>query len=191
MQTIVGDISQHWEATRFRPVPPWVSVAPEWREQNSGSDDNLAALLIRLPCVTSPDIGLDARLCLLWTAVQSISKASPARLDQGAMLARLTPYLHFYQTLETNGLLERVGEKALLDGTEVQQVLKIKPDKILQTVLRRVEGWQFDQHIATGEREEKKEACKQWLLDEWTKGNIVPEHERGGEAKPKKEAKGI
>ena len=123
--------------------------------------------------------------------MQSISKASPASLDQGAMLDRLAPYLHFYDTLEANGLLERVGEKRLLDGTEVQQVLKIKPDKNLETILRRAEGWQFDQHIATGEREEKKEACKRWLLDEWTKGNIVPEHERGGEAKPKKKAKGI
>lgn len=129
----------------------------------------IAALLIRMLCITNADLGLNVEVCLLWTYIlQSVqNKQSP-----DSQLVKI--YSDFYSTLQKEGLLDRIHEKVLLDGKEVLKLLNIKPGKDVQIILKRIEAWQFDRDIPEGKREEAKEECKKWLVQECSKGTILP-----------------
>ncbi|UZJ55281.1 hypothetical protein CBS101457_004601 [Exobasidium rhododendri] len=173
-----------------KPVPEvFVATSPLYRgkyipclETFPLSPQATMALLVRLPCITSPEFGLSIELCLLWTAVQD---ACPGPEPSDV----LGIYNDFYSLLLSTGLLKRMEEKPIVDGREVQSVLQVTPDKNYATILKRVEAWQFDQDITDANREGKRRACKEWLLREWTDGNIIPLKNRQAASTTKKEKK--
>lgn len=147
----------------------------EQRSFHSDTFENSTALLIRKPCITNMDLGLSVELCLLWTYIQDSITSDLNKIGKGQYTQRPAKiYSDFYSMLQKNGLLDRVHEKILLDGKEVLKLLNIKPSKDVQIILKRVEAWQFDRNIPDGKREEIKEECKEWLIQEWSKGNILP-----------------
>lgn len=147
------------------------------------------ALVMRLKCITHADYGLSPELCLLWTAIVDCARQASTSMN------KFQAYCQILAELKRSGLLQRLHEKILLDGREVQEVLHIKPGKIMQIILKRVEAWQFDRDISDTGRDQAKEECKQWLREEWESGGIVPIEERTGngssESNPKKKLKGV
>lgn len=127
-------------------------------------------------------------MSILWALIADYATSTTsaaASEDAGAdAVAIAKPYIDLVAQLEAESAPSRVSEKPLLDGKEACEVLAIRPGRLMATILKHIEAWQFDRNAAATdeERRQLKEECKTWLRAEWERGGIILMREREAQA---------
>ncbi|OCF35478.1 tRNA adenylyltransferase [Kwoniella heveanensis CBS 569] len=97
---------------------------------------------------------------LTWAVVMAVLPGWKGQWDgEAEAIARL--YQNLRQRIVNMGLIEAIDKPLLINGTEMQQLLSIRPSPLFQTIRQALNAWQLD-HPESG-----KEDAEVWLKQMW------------------------